>query len=675
MRLLYASLILLMAAGCISGPFETVEADLGSLLDTAHNVIDITESQFGGGRSRQFRERIILDHIQLGWDEKQEAVELSVTGNAASIEISLDLLDLPSDWKEYSHLVIEVENLENTVVESEINIYGARNRLPFVFSLSSAETHSLELPLFDLPLTANNEDPYSPRFLKFGFTLDQPDGTLLLRDISLVRSEKNLPLPVADRFGQRIRGDWPGKVYHVEEMITDLEEEGEALDQAENMAGRDIYGGLISDKKYEATGYFRVEKIMNNGTGQWWFITPEGNLFWSLGVTGVRYIDHGADATLVEGREFLFEELPPAAGPTEGVYSGPDRMSFYAWNVLRKYGDFEAWRQRAYTRLKKWGLNTIGNWSHEIIVNDCPVPFTYSYRTGSEKFAIGGGLSDYFHPGWRSRVDSVLSHAAKYRDDPMLLGYFIDNEAGWGNPRLLNRLPENSPGREAWIAILRDKYRSLEKLNGRWNTGYSSWEEIMNMTQEEIGSDPSREEDYQIFEASFAEAYFSHISETLGKYDPNHLYLGCRFTRRLKPEHILQVAGQFCDVITVNVYALVPLQEQMGDWHRYTGRPILIGEHHLPLNTVRQVPPKYPTFSEEERFMYYQDYVRTFAEMPFSLGTHWYQWADQQLTGRPTNGENQIVGLVDVTDQPHRELIDAIRISSGQIYQWHLGAE
>ena len=40
------------------------------------------------------------------------------------------------------------------------------------------------------------------------------------------------------------------------------------------------FGGYKHGPKYEATGHFRVEKI----NSKWWFIDPEGYLFWSSGV-------------------------------------------------------------------------------------------------------------------------------------------------------------------------------------------------------------------------------------------------------------------------------------------------------------------------------------------------------------------------------------------------------
>ncbi len=50
--------------------------------------------------------------------------------------------------------------------------------------------------------------------------------------------------------------------------------------QSRQAARYDAYGGMIA-LKGEATGWFHVEQIQN----RWYFITPAGNAFFSLGVT------------------------------------------------------------------------------------------------------------------------------------------------------------------------------------------------------------------------------------------------------------------------------------------------------------------------------------------------------------------------------------------------------
>ncbi|NJK84966.1 MAG: hypothetical protein HC906_02315 [Bacteroidales bacterium] len=70
----------------------------------------------------------------------------------------------------------------------------------------------------------------------------------------------------------------------------------------------------------------------------------------------------------------------------------------------------------------------------------------------------------------------------------------------------------------------------------------------------------------------------------------------------------------------------------------------------------------------EERLKYVREYIKTFAEMEFSLGAHWYQYTDQPLTGRGNDGENQMVGIVDVTDQLYPDLLEAYKEISRKIY-------
>jgi len=251
-----------------------------------------------------------------------------------------------------------------------------------------------------------------------------------------------------------------------------------------------------------------------------------------------------------------------------------------------------------------------------------------------------------------------------------LLGYFVDNEQGWGKgdfSGFLENLPDSSFSRKIWQHNLQKKYQSIEKLNRQNHTSFSSWDEVKLLKNKNLF--PLLLADIVAFETAFAEQYFKVVSSKLKKYDPNHLYLGCRFTRQLKPIHIMRTAGKYCDVITVNVYTFV--QQDLETWYKYTQKPILIGEHHVPLASERQFPPNYKCLSENDRKAFYLNYVERWAKMPFSLGCHWYQFADQHLTGRSTDGECQTVGLVDITDQPHRHMIESVNAASSKIYEWH----
>jgi agarase len=142
---------------------------------------------------------------------------------------------------------------------------------------------------------------------------------------------------------------------------------------------------------------------------------------------------------------------------------------------------------------------------------------------------------------------------------------------------------------------------------------------------------------------------------------------------RLPPaDGIIAAAGRHVDVLSVNCYARSPDPQAFSEWHRVSGgRPILIGEFHFPLASARQLPPLWEAFPEAEREGMFATFVEGWARQPWSIGCHWYQHADQPVLGRHLDGENQTVGLVDLTDTPYEHLVRAIGKASAGMYAWH----
>jgi hypothetical protein len=103
-----------------------------------------------------------------------------------------------------------------------------------------------------------------------------------------------------------------------------------------------------------------------------------------------------------------------------------------------------------------------------------------------------------------------------------------------------------------------------------------------------------------------------------------------------------------------------------------TGLPIIIGEFHFGTPGRGLSPGLRQTISQEERGVAYRYYVENAVAHPSLIGTHWFQWWDQPSTGRG-DGENYNIGLVDVTDRPYKELIDAARETHQRLYEIHSG--
>jgi hypothetical protein len=218
--------------------------------------------------------------------------------------------------------------------------------------------------------------------------------------------------PFVDPFGQYMHADWPGKTKSQADI--DLQLLTELKDLAANRGPSDWnrYGGWAAGPRLESTGRFHTQKL----DGKWWFVDPEGRLFWSQGITGVRL----SQSTQTWKRENYFSEIH-------------ERGDFRLANLKRKFGD--DWQAEAteqtHTRLRSWGINTMANWSS---------PDVYRVRRTSYVVAMGSGINktvplqldeDAFRKIAMKRINAVT--VADFKDDPWCLGIFVDNELRWPN--------------------------------------------------------------------------------------------------------------------------------------------------------------------------------------------------------------------------------------------------
>jgi hypothetical protein len=133
-------------------------------------------------------------------------------------------------------------------------------------------------------------------------------------------------------------------------------------------------------------------------------------------------------------------------------------------------------------------------------------------------------------------------------------------------------------------------------------------------------------------------------------------------------------ASRIFDVYSLNSYAYAVNQREVDKVKDAIDRPILIGEFHFGTPGRGMTPGLKQTSSQEERGVAYRFYVEHAAADSAIVGTHWFEWIDEPSTGR-FDGENYNIGLVDVTDRPYRELIDAAKATHRRLLQVHQGKE
>jgi hypothetical protein len=515
-------------------------------------------------------------------------------------------LGLPQDWRGWARLEAHVVN-GPVAMGIELTVFGARSRLLDRRDLAPGERAVLVVDLRDLALSAGIMPLYAPQSIRLAFELAEngPAGTCEL--VRLALAGKHAHGAVLDRWGQRISAQWPTKVRSDDDLVRARDEESAALEAAKPLAERGVWGGWLGGGRFEATGFFRVER---DGLGRWWYVDPEGLAFWSTGPTCIRL----GDGTPTAGREEAFEQLP-VDGP-EWAWAGAAIPRLYAFNVLRKYGSASTWAARVAQRLKAWGPNTIANWSDPIMYGR---GVAYTHSLSSHVLPRGGRfgrMPDVFDPAWEAALrEALAAQTASMRHDPWLIGYFVDNEMPWGG------LPADQ----------------IE---------------------------------------AYAQRYFETVRSALKAADPNHLYMGCRFVRNMPDRRIVQIAGRHVDVLSVNAYSVVPFKWQFDGWFEAAGGrvPIQIGEHQFALRDPRGLPTPWMAMTAAERRQAVPAFSEAAARLPYCIGTHWFQFGDQPGTGRPSNGENMLIGLVDITDQPYAHMVEAFGQIASNCYDWHGGA-
>lgn len=524
----------------------------------------------------------------------------------------------------------------------------------------------------------------------FQLDLDRPPAarTLILDNVRLLPPVSYEG--IVDAFGQYTRDDWPGKLKEEGEFARRRAEEEAQIQATPALPDRDEYGGWASGPQVPTTGFFGTVKR----EGKWWLVTPSGHLFLSLGVDTIALSE---GPTMVEGRENMFTWLPTARDPlakhfgyTAEVLYGPIKkgrtFNFYTANLERKYGPEWLARSRAFAldRLRAWGFNTIANWSDPALYELKRVPYTATIDISGDYARVASGqdywgkMHDPFDPRFAAAVEKNLRDTVqRYRDDPWCLGYFIDNEISWGSAGserghyglAYGTLDEtkDSPAKKAFVEQLKLHYGQVKRLNKAWLTEFSSWETLLDQPYKPQGElTPQMREDFASFLKKFAQQYFTVIRGTLKKFDPNHLYLGCRFAWRT-PEAVA-ASAEYCDVVSFNIYRS-HVDAKEWEFTNALNKPVIIGEFHFgALDRGMFHTGLVSTANQKARAEMYRDYLHSVVDHPAFVGCAWFEYVDEPLTGRTYDGENYNIGFVTITDTPYPEMVEAAKVVHAEVY-------
>jgi len=272
----------------------------------------------------------------------------------------------------------------------------------------------------------------------------------------------------------------------------------------------------------------------------------------------------------------------------------------------------------------------------------------------TELLNYSGGQPDYFSDEFMERAVMITTErVTPLKDDPNLLGWFLDNELKWGKD-----------WRNANTML--DEYRMLEQGSpGR------------EMAEQYAG-------DHEGFLLVLAEQYFRVTTDAIRAVDANHLILGARASSLSMPPQVPEAAAPFLDVFSVNFYAtneglfeglnrswgpLVPIENWLEAYYELSGLPLMATEFSFrssesdPPNTY---PPIYLTFATQvERAAAYDEYVQNCFDAPYIVGQHWFEYVDQPVGGRG-DGEDNNFGLVTVDDEPYDTFVEPVTVTNSR---------
>jgi len=499
--------------------------------------------------------------------------------------------------------------------------------------------------------------------------------------------------PQLDEMGQRIRGEWHGKMHSVEEMTEALRKAyAEAKENNSFPEDWSRWGGWLK-KRFAPTGWFYVTKADD----RWWLVDPDGYAFFS---NAMCYGNRKGIFGFVEGMESLHAWLPPKDGVFADAWTDTDQIPLYPEryghdpqkkrplvnfpraNMIRAFGDQweEAWETITAARLKRMGFNSIG-----VGVNDYRCEHTREFlehtglpyvitlkgfpRTEKEIFR---DFPDVFSDEYKNKaVAFAQRELAPWSHDPAMIGYFVTNEPEWLfyegvnlTERMLAR-SEDLVSKREFIRRMKEKYQTIADFNQAWNLDLNDFDGLLVPTPDRHLLSDAALEDCQTFHNEMLELYGRIVSESLRKVAPHHLNLGMRYASL--SDKAIGGDLSFYDVFSYNCYR----DEPATDARRLAvvaDKPMMVGEWHIGAQDsgldawgIRF------TKNQTERAQACTYYMEQSVANSNLVGVHYFEYGDQPYLGR-FDGECYQIGLVDVCGTLYEETARAFEMFAQKLY-------
>lgn len=588
------------------------------------------------------------------------------------------VFDRPTDWSAYSGFQIQLTNQESQEMELGFRLQAPSGHSTAFFSLKPGE--SVLVFVDPVPLGGAMRRPlprlagaYRHVHLERSIALDRlTSWQIYYRGRSPAKLRVGSLFGVSgevasgsllDAFGQVAARDWPGKIRREEDL--------RAVDPP------------LAPRSSSSVKPFAI------GT---WTVGPQGRVKFPDGterfIFGVASVSHGAGSApnrtfftpvtrlgTLSTRDLIIQDFSTGAG-----------VNFYASNLRRKHlGNWQAaWERQTQQRLAAWGVNTLGSGSDLEFAERAGIPFqvtftTYDFpqRLRNLPHRDAGTFPDVFHADFQSWfVRRWAGEIVRWGRRPELfMGAFVDGETYWGKrngtPREQYRIPlamlearETSASRTELWRQLRARYGSAARWREAWKLpGGADWPtEPLYLSDADL-KNPRVVDDLRYYLYLFARRYYGSLGAGLRQAGLRGLFLGQKEFWNETPDDVLKAAADFCDVVSVNFYGTadrLPLETL-----NRLSKPYLISEFSFAAvdqnGSTQTLGVNVDFPNQNARAEAFRAVLKKLKSSPRCVGAIWFTWVDQPPTGRIPDGENYAYGLVTITDQPYRPMIEVLR--------------
>ena len=435
----------------------------------------------------------------------------------------------------------------------------------------------------------------------------------------------------------------------------------------------DRFGGWTG-KKFNATGFFRVEK-----DERWWLVSPEGNAFLSFGINHL-YPD-------LWKQDYNREAWQQKLG-LESLDSPQFNAALRDWFLQT---------------CKEFGFNTVGVHNALHIVNSPQprIPYMRPIRfidvphwrpdVPDENFW------DVFSPEFVQHCNQLAKEqAAPLKDDPYLLGYAMTDcplfteedcrsrpdviggarrKARIGWPRRLRNMGADVPGKQAYVQTMREIYEDqIAEFNTTYDTSFDSFDALANAQQWRPETDLSNAQETRdniLFLHRVVEQYYQTAKDAIWRYDPNHLFVGDKINANTDSlDTVLPITSRFTDLIFYQMYARYEVQKPRLDrWAKKVDQPIINGDSAFTMITEHMPRPYGPIADNlEQRAEWTAEFFRNAFARPEFVGWHYCGLIDA-TNQVPRKQARQHSGLLDGYGEAYLGLQEVLKEGVDQLYE------